>query len=74
MEKSGIRFGNKIVCQCDSTLGIKFMGYYRSGRKRVVSPLLVQYDFRTKLPEESWQPNIVSAVATLVFKAVESTC
>ena len=42
----------------------------RSGRKRV-SFLLVQYDFWTKLLEESWQSNIASVVATLVFKAVE---
>ena len=42
----------------------------RSRRKRV-SPLHVQYDFRTKLPEESWQSNIVSVVATLVLEAGE---
>ena len=28
MEKSGIRFGNRIVCQCNGTSGIKVMGYY----------------------------------------------
>ena len=45
----------------------------RSGRKRV-SLLLVQYDFWTKLPEESWQSHIAWVVATLVFKAVEIIC
>ena len=38
------------------------------------SPLLVQYDFWKKLSEESWQSNIASVVATLVFEAVEITC
>ena len=38
------------------------------------SPLLVQYDFWNKLSEESWQSNIASVVATLVFEAVEITC
>ena len=45
----------------------------RSRRKRV-SSLLVQYDFWTKLPEESWQSNIASVFATLVFEAVEIIC
>ena len=44
-----------------------------SGRKRV-SFLLVQYDFWTKLLEESWQSNTASVFATLVFKAVEIIC
>ena len=28
MEKSGIRFGNRTGCQCNSTPGVKVMGYY----------------------------------------------
>ena len=43
-------------------------------RRKRVSPLLVQYDFWAKLPEESWQPNIASVVAALVFEAFEITC
>ena len=43
-------------------------------RRKRVSPLLVQYDFWTKLPEESWQSNIASVVAALLFEAVEITC
>ena len=34
----------------------------------------MHYDFWKKLAEESWQSNIASVVATLVFEAVEITC